>query len=119
MNLEQFYTAIKADTHLKAYPIFYDHIDVDQGLEITGSFLVVREVELAPFRADCINYFTAIRYELLSFSPMRDETLRGYIKTFLKDNGIAYDMTPEGFDSDTMMYTDMYTIALNGDVNDV
>ena len=119
MNLAEFYTAIKADENLGKHTIFYDHIEVDQDREITPSFLVVREVELAPFKADCINYYTAIKYELLSFSPMRDETLRGNIKSFLQTCGIAYDMTPEGFDNDTFMYTDSYDLSLDGDLNDV
>lgn len=118
MNLVEFYTAIKADRSLNI-PIFYDHIDVDQANEVTGDFLVIREVELAPFRADCINYYTAIKYELLAFSPMRNEQLRGNIKAFLQGHGISYDMTAQGFDADTMMFTDSYDLALDGDENDV
>lgn len=119
MNLAEFYTAIKADENLKDFTVFYDHIDVDQTQEITECFLLVRERELAPFKADCINYYTAIKYELLAFSPMRNEELRGYIKSFLLSCGLSYDMTPEGFDSDTFMYTDLYDLNLDGDVDDV
>lgn len=116
MNLKTFYAAAKAE--FKDISVFYDHIDVEQQQGLYPPFLVIREVEFAPFHADNCNYWMAIQYELLAFTPTRSATLRKQIKDFLDKNGISYDLTPQGFDADSNLFTDQYTLGLEGD-NDV
>lgn len=119
MNLEDFYSAAKTKFSAENIPVFYDHVVVEQQEELFPPFLVIREVEFSPFHADNRNYYMAIQYEMLAFSSMRSQSFRKMIKDFLEDLGISYDLTPQGFDSDSMLFTDQYTLELEGDEDDV
>lgn len=119
MNLEEFYAAAKTKFSSENIPVFYDHVTAEQQDELYPPFLVIREVEFSPFHADNRNYYTAIQYELLSFSAMRSQELRKLIKDFLTELGISYDLNPQGFDSDSMLFTDQYVLELEGDEDDV
>lgn len=113
MTLEKLYEELTARLPELAQNAFYDHIVIDEGEEIYPPFLFVHETDGTPFNADDHVYYLGIDNVIDLYQAERSPDLRRQICRFLDDLGIAYTLTLEEFDDETMLYIDRFTIELD------
>lgn len=89
-------------------PVAYDHFDSNKG--ITPPFIVYRETDVEPFKADGISYFRDYNYEIELITEKKNPTLQEDLETLLTTNNIPYDLRNELWDNEEKIFHNIYEI---------
>lgn len=112
MTLTELYQAMLSALPDLAAVTFYDHIEVDEDQELYPPFIFVHEVNGNPFHADNRVYYLSIENRIDVYTADRSIEVRQEVTKFLTDLNIAFTLSMDDFDFETMLYVDHFTISL-------
>lgn len=100
MTIEQLYNAISQEfpTMANAGKIFFDHIEVQDGQEITPPYIVLTEINLEPFHADNTVYYLSVAHTVDLYTAKYEARRANKIGELLTRNQIPYNSTVEYMD---------------------
>lgn len=114
MTVEQLFAAL-----LVAFPalanagkIFFDHIEVTDGEEITPPYMVLTETEQDPFFADDTVYYLTIRHTLELYTVTYDAPFIDRVERFFNDHQIPFALSVEWRD-ELDMYDATFEVQLD------
>ena len=113
MSLEELYERLIEQLPDLAEKAFYDHIEVDEGDDLYPPFIIVHETNGTPFNADDRVYYLGIENVIDLYQADRDPAVRRQLCGFLDGLEIAYTLSLELFDDETMLFMDRFTIELD------
>lgn len=93
-------------------PIFFDHIEVEDGQELAPPYIVLTEIRQDPFYADDTTYYLTVRHTIDLYTKRYDVTKIDKIEKFLRTKGITFETSVEWLD-DVEMYLSSIEVQLD------
>lgn len=112
MTLTEVYQSMLSEFPDLAKISFYDHIEVDEGMEIYPPFIIFREIGGRPYHADNHVFYLTINNQISLYTSDRSPSLRTRIGDFLNRNSLPYTLDMDDYDPDTGLYVDNFNIFL-------
>ena len=85
--------------------IFFDHIDVEDGEEITPDYIVLTETQTDPFYADNITYYLTILHAVNLYTSDYGAELSQSIEDFLTSRNIPFTKSVEWLEEIACWFT--------------
>jgi len=92
--------------------IFFDHIEVEEGHEITPPYTVLTEIQKDPFFADDTVYYLTIQHTVELYTATYDAVLIDKFERFFNRNNVPFSTSVEWQD-DLEMYDVTFNVELD------
>lgn len=92
-------------------PVFYNHIVVEEGQELTPPYIVTNSEETSPFHADNCNYFSFVRNTVSLYVGKLTERNLQMLDKFFNARNIPFSKKTT-FDEFSYCYEIEYTVSL-------
>lgn len=93
--------------------IFFDHVEVQEGEEITPPYIVLTETNQDPFFADNTVYYMTIAHTIDVYTVLYDVELNGRISAFLNGCGVPFNVSTVEWQDDINAYLMSYSVELD------
>lgn len=93
--------------------IFFDHVEVQEGEEITPPYVVLTETNQDPFYADNTVYYLTIAHTIDVYTVLYDAELNGRMAAFLNDCGVPFNVQTVEWQDDINAYLSSYSVELD------
>lgn len=115
MTVEQLFAQM-----LDAFPelaqdnkIFFDHVEVQEGEEITPPYVVLTETNQDPFYADNTVYYMTVRHTIDVYTVLYDVELINRVSGFLNGFEVPFNVSTVEWQDDIIAYLTSFEVELD------